>query len=442
MKRLLKQATTLILMIAMLVTLVSANACAADQGAATQVSGTTDQGAATQVSGTTDQGTAMQVSGTADQGAAMQVPGAGQGPVMPVYDAGQVRQSDPGITANMLTVGTMMTDDIMKGISFLSEDPVLANNSGVKNTQDKRKPVSAKKEMRGMWVATVVNIDYPSKPTTDPEVLKKEALEILDTAGDTGINAVFLQVRPTADAFYKSKIFPWSKFLTGTQGKAPDGGFDPLAFWIEEAHARGIELHAWINPFRITKKTVSESRPTVSSLHSSHPARKNPGWVVQYTDSNLYFNPGIPEVRKLVVDGVMELVNNYDIDGIHFDDYFYPGRDFNDSKTFAAYGKGFKDIGDWRRNNIHLLVSDVYNAIKTSGKDVRFGISPFGIWANKRTTPSEAIPTGLKRITTISPIRGSGSRTASSTISARKYTGTSASRKPTTVSCSPGGRTW
>ena len=250
--------------------------------------------------------------------------------------------------------------------------------------------------MRGLWVASVVNIDYPSKPTADPEILKKEALEILDNAKNTGLNAVFLQVRPTADAFYKSKYFPWSKFLTGTQGKAPDKNFDPLAFWIEEAHTRGIELHAWINPYRITKKTASEAKPTINSLHYSHPARKNPEWVVQYKDGNLYFDPGIPAVRKLIVDSIMELVENYDIDGIHFDDYFYPGRDFNDSKTYAAYGKGFKNIGDWRRNNVNQLVSEVYDAIKSTDRDVRFGISPFGIWANKKNNSLGSDTNGLE----------------------------------------------
>ncbi len=242
---------------------------------------------------------------------------------------------------------------------------------------------SAQEEMRGMWVASVVNIDYPTKPTTDPSVLKAEALKILDEAKKTGFNAVFLQVRPTADALYKSNYFPWSKFLTGTQGKAPADAFDPLAFWITEAHKRGIELHAWINPYRITKKTASEPAPTLASLASNHPARKNPNWVVRYSDKNLYFNPGIPEVRKLIKDSILELVNNYDIDGIHFDDYFYPGREFDDSKTFATYGKDYKNIGDWRRSNVNTLISEVYKAIKAADKDIRFGISPFGIWANK-----------------------------------------------------------
>jgi len=243
------------------------------------------------------------------------------------------------------------------------------------------------KEMRGLWVATVVNTDYPSKPTTDIEVLKNEAIKILDTAQKTGLNAVFLQVRPTADAFYRSDYFPWSKYLTGTLGKAPAGGFDPLQFWIDEAHKRGIELHAWINPFRIIKKSSSEAKPSLSSLPADHPARLHPDWVVKYSDGNLYFDPGIPEARRLITNGVLEIVNRYDIDGIHFDDYFYPGRDFDDSATYKKYGQGYASVGDWRRANITALVTDVSQGIKATGKDVRFGISPFGIWANKKSNP-------------------------------------------------------
>ncbi|HEX2947590.1 MAG TPA: family 10 glycosylhydrolase [Clostridia bacterium] len=252
-------------------------------------------------------------------------------------------------------------------------------------------PVSADnldgKEMRGLWVATVVNVDYPSKPTTDTDILKDEAIKILDTAKGAGLNAVFLQVRPTADAFYRSNYFPWSKYLTGTQGMAPADGFDPLEFWIEEAHKRGIELHAWINPYRITKKSGYDSKPSVSSLPANHPARLHPDWVIKYSDGNLYFDPGIPEVRQLITNGVMEIVDRYDIDGIHFDDYFYPGRDFNDSATFKKYGQGYDSVGNWRRANITALVSDVSNEIKASGKAVRFGISPFGIWSNRKSNP-------------------------------------------------------
>jgi uncharacterized lipoprotein YddW (UPF0748 family)/N-acetylmuramoyl-L-alanine amidase len=250
----------------------------------------------------------------------------------------------------------------------------------------------SKGELRGLWVATVENTDYPSKPTTDPAILKDEAIKILDNAKSMGINVVFLQVRSTEDALYKSSYFPWSKYLTGTQGLAPADGFDPLAFWVAEAHNRGIELHAWINPYRITKS----SNTPLNSLYAANPARLHPDWVVKYSDNNLYFNPGIPEARKLIVDGIREIIDNYEVDGIHFDDYFYPGRTFNDSSTYKSYGTGYANIGDWRRANVSALVSDVSQAVKSSGKNIRFGISPFGIWANKSSNPLGSDTNGLE----------------------------------------------
>ncbi len=242
---------------------------------------------------------------------------------------------------------------------------------------------SARGELRGVWVATVVNIDYPSKPTTDSETLKNEAVKILDNAESMGFNAVFLQVRPTSDAIYKSRIFPWSKYLTGGQGLMPKDSFDPLEFWIAEAHKRGIELHAWVNPYRVTKNISSDIKHDFASLDASNPARLKPDWVVKYSDGNLYYNPGIPEVRKLVIDGVLEIVRNYDIDGIHFDDYFYPGKDFDDKAAFAKYGAAYGNVNDWRRANVNALISELSKALKANPKKVLFGISPFGIWANK-----------------------------------------------------------
>ncbi|NJD03816.1 MAG: ATP-binding cassette domain-containing protein, partial [Ruminiclostridium sp.] len=255
------------------------------------------------------------------------------------------------------------------------------------------KPVS---DLRGVWVATVTNIDYPSKPATDPEVLKSEALAILDKSAGMGLNAVFLQVRPTADALYKSKYFPWSKYLTGSQDTMPEGGFDPLGFWVEQAHLRGMELHAWINPYRITKRQSGEPAASLASLAPSNPAVLNPGWVVKYTDGNLYFDPGIPEMRKLVVDGVLEIIENYDVDGIHLDDYFYPGKNFNDSASFSKYGIWAGNIDNWRRANVNALVNELSGAVKSTGKNIRFGISPFGIWANKKTNPLGSDTMGLQ----------------------------------------------
>ncbi|SHI84152.1 Uncharacterized lipoprotein YddW, UPF0748 family [Geosporobacter subterraneus DSM 17957] len=251
-------------------------------------------------------------------------------------------------------------------------------------------------ELRGLWVATVLNIDYPSKPTEEPEVLKAEALKILDHAADMGLNAVFLQVRPASDAIYKSRYFPWSKYLTGKQGQAPKDGFDPLAFWIAEAHNRGIELHAWINPYRGTKKTAVELNHDLASLDATNPIRLKPDWIVKHTDGNFYYDPGLPEVRQLVIDGVLEIIENYDIDGIHFDDYFYPGKDFNDKAAYEKYGKGYSNINDWRRENVNLLIRDLSEAIKQTQKNIRFGISPFGIWANSNTNPLGSDTKGMQ----------------------------------------------
>lgn len=245
--------------------------------------------------------------------------------------------------------------------------------------------VPTQTELRGVWVATVLNIDYPSKAAADPEILKKEAVAILDNVKDMGMNAVFLQVRPASDALYKSNIFPWSKYLTGTQGLSPANDFDPLAFWVTEAHNRGIELHAWVNPYRVTKMTSKDKRHDFNSLADNNPAKLHPEWVVKYYDGNLYYDPGIPEVRQLVIDGVMEIVQNYDVDGIHFDDYFYPGKDFIDKTSFEKYGAGYASKDDWRRANVDTLIGDLNTAIKATGKNVRFGISPIGIWANKAT---------------------------------------------------------
>ncbi len=254
----------------------------------------------------------------------------------------------------------------------------------------------SKEELRGVWVATVLNIDYPSQATTEPEALKGEAVKILDHAVDTGLNAVFLQVRPSSDAIYKSKYFPWSKYLTGAQGLAPKDDFDPLRFWIEEAHKRGIELHAWVNPYRGTKKTAGDQNHGIASLDPSNPIVANPDWVVKHSDGNLYYNPGLPEVRKLVIDGILEIIDNYEVDGIHFDDYFYPGKDFNDKTTYEKYGTAFGNINDWRRENVDILIRDLSKAIKDTSKNVRFGISPVGIWANKVTNPLGSDTKGMQ----------------------------------------------
>ena len=184
--------------------------------------------------------------------------------------------------------------------------------------------------MRGVWVSTVYNIDYPSAQGLSADQLKSEADTTLDHIAAMGLNTVFLQVRPSADAIYPSSLFPWSRYISGTAGQAPDQDFDVLAYWVSAAHSRGLQLHAWINPYRITKDGQTE----YDALPDSSPAKQHPEWVVEY-EGNYYFDPGLPAVQQLVVDGVAGIARNYDVDGIHLDDYFYPGTDFADAATYA-----------------------------------------------------------------------------------------------------------
>jgi len=234
------------------------------------------------------------------------------------------------------------------------------------------------KEFRAVWVSTVVNLDYPSSATTNSAALKSEADSILEDIKDMGMTAVILQVRPASDSLYPSDLFPWSQYLTGAQGVAPKNNFDVLEYWVDKAHDLGLELHAWINPYR-----VAMNKESYTSLASTHPAKDHHEWVVAHTDGRYYFDPGIPEVQQLVLDGAMEIVENYDIDGLHMDDYFYPDAAFDDAATFAQYGAGFDNVGDWRRDNVNRLVKKLYDEIKSAKKNVAFGISPAGIWANK-----------------------------------------------------------
>ena len=235
-------------------------------------------------------------------------------------------------------------------------------------------------EFRAVWVATVINLDYPSQKGLSVAALKREADSILSGAQDMGFNAVILQVRPAGDALYKSSLFPWSEVLTGEQGQAPPGDFDPLAYFIEGAHSRGMELHAWINPFRAARNAKD-----ASGLSEDNPARKNPSWTVAHSDGHLYYDPGLPEVAELVLGGIREIVENYHVDGIHFDDYFYPGKTFGDDQTYQNHGAGYSDKDDWRRGNIDRLVSEARSIAHEYGR--RFGVAPQAIWANKASNP-------------------------------------------------------
>jgi len=245
-----------------------------------------------------------------------------------------------------------------------------------------------KRELRAVWVATVNNIDYPRFPKPDPASLQAEYLQLLDGFQALGINTVILQVRPAGDAFYPSRYAPWSAFLTGKQGLAPEGDFDPLAFYVKKTHERGMEFHAWLNPYRATTGLDT------LSLAPSHVFHQHRDWLLCYGDQ-LYFNPARPEVRQHLFDIVTELLENYDIDAVHFDDYFYPykvpGENFPDSTEYRRFRNGFTDIGDWRRDNTNRLVQGLAERIRSIRPHVRFGISPFGVWRNADTDPEGSL---------------------------------------------------
>ena len=232
------------------------------------------------------------------------------------------------------------------------------------------------REFRGVWVATVDNIDWPTKPGLSTETQKKEALAILDTVVALRLNAIVLQVRPHCDAMYASQLEPWSYYLNGVQGKAPDPYYDPLQFWVEEAHKRGIELHAWFNPYRAHMAKGGEV--TDSSI-----VRKRPGLAKKLKDGMYWLDPAKQEVQDHSYSVVMDVVRRYDIDGVHFDDYFYPYGDgsFPDDDTWAEYQKsgGSLTREDWRRGAVNAFIERVYHGIKKEKPYVKFGISPFGI---------------------------------------------------------------
>ncbi|MFX0537193.1 glycoside hydrolase family 10 protein [Ornithinimicrobium sp. Y1847] len=240
-------------------------------------------------------------------------------------------------------------------------------------------------EMRGVWIASVANIDWPSAPGISPEQAQAELTSWYDEAVEKGLNAVFVQVRPTADTFWPSELEPSSHWLTGEQG-ADFGGWDPMQFAVEEAHARGLDFHAWFNPYRVTQTGTD-----LSALAEGHPARENPDWVAAY-GGRLYYNPGVPAAREHTINVIMEAVERYDIDGVHFDDYFYPypvaGQEFPDADTFAEFGGDFEDIEDWRRNNVDVLIETLSERISEKKPWVQWGVSPFAVWRNVGTDPA------------------------------------------------------
>ncbi|RYY53876.1 MAG: hypothetical protein EOO09_16370 [Chitinophagaceae bacterium] len=238
-------------------------------------------------------------------------------------------------------------------------------------------------EFRGVWIATVDNIDWPPRGTNDPVRQQEDFIRQLDLHKKNGMNAVIVQVRPSADAFYQSDFEPWSQWLTGVQGRAPFPYYDPLAFMVREAHKRGMEFHAWLNPYRANFNT------NTASITKDHITRTHPWWFVTYGGKK-YFEPSNTGGQDFVVKVVRDIVRRYDIDAIHMDDYFYPyripGKEFPDAAAYLRSGSTL-DKADWRRSNTDSIISKLSVAIKLEKSWVKFGISPFGVWRNITQDP-------------------------------------------------------
>jgi uncharacterized lipoprotein YddW (UPF0748 family) len=255
--------------------------------------------------------------------------------------------------------------------------------SSVKEETPDQSPHAAR-EFRAAWVATVANINWPSKPGLSTKEQQDEAIALLDFLQQHHFNAVILQVRPQCDALYKSNLEPWSYFLTGQQGKAPDPYYDPLEFMITEAHKRGMEFHAWCNPYRADFKIGA------SSIAPNHITKIHPEWFLEYGDKK-YFDPAKKQVQKFVVNVIADMVRRYNIDAVHMDDYFYPyritGKEFPDEESYKKSGSNLnKD--DWRRSNVDSIIKMLAIAIKKEKPWVQFGISPFSVWRNNDKDPT------------------------------------------------------
>ena len=241
-----------------------------------------------------------------------------------------------------------------------------------------------KTEFRGVWIATVVNIDWPKNGLDNIEKQKKDYLEILNFYQNLNFNAVIVQVRATGDSFYASDYAPWSRYLTGEEGKVPIQNFNMLKWMISQAHSRGMEFHAWLNPYRATFDLNTEV------LSPTHDFNLHPEWMLKYGKKN-YYNPGLPEVREKLASIIKEVVRKYDIDAIHFDDYFYPYKIkdlvFEDQSCYEFYKQPNQKLEDWRRSNIDSLIKNAHQTIKKEKPWVQFGVSPFGVWKNNSTDP-------------------------------------------------------
>ena len=236
-------------------------------------------------------------------------------------------------------------------------------------------------EFRAVWVASVANISWPSQPGLDSKTQKEEAIQIIENAKKGNLNTIILQVRPQSDALYESKIEPWSYFLTGESGVPPSPYYDPLSFWIEECHKRGIKLHAWLNPYRA-------SHPTNKSINETSSINRYSDIALELKNGYWWYDPSLEQVKKLSLDVVRDIVSRYNVDGIHFDDYFYPYPSYNDNEEFPDHISWenskksilINDRKNWRRKSVNTFIKSVYKEIKKMKPEVLFGISPFGIW--------------------------------------------------------------
>lgn len=252
--------------------------------------------------------------------------------------------------------------------------------------------IAPKRELRGVWISTHISLDWPNRLDT-PAQQQAKLRTILDHNKATGMNAAFLQVRSQSDALYPSNLEPWSYYLTGQQGSAPAPSWDPLQFAIDETRKRGMEFHAWINPYRAVATATNQGNTAMYA--ANHVSRAHPEWLLQVGNVKI-LNPGLPAVRDHVVNVIMDIVNRYDVDGIHFDDYFYPSGTILDDEAYHADPRGFPDTpagrADWRRDNINLLIARVNDSIRAVKPWVKFGVSPSGIYRSS-TDPAVGSPT-------------------------------------------------
>ena len=299
------------------------------------------------------------------------------------------------VSAILLTVSSLVLL-----LYFLSDRDVISPQTFTQETEEEPL-VYHEDELRGVYIATVHNLHFPSQNTLDEAGLKKELDDLVSVCKTTGLDTIYFQARPSGDALYRSKLFPTSRYLVSEEGN--DLIFDPLEYLVEKAAEEGLDVVAWVNPYRVTAFSSSSKEEALASLSEENPARKNPKLCVFY-GGKLYYDPALPEVQNLILDGVRELCEGYAIKGVLFDDYFYPypveGESFDDSLSYKTYGNG-KNLSDWRRENVNHLVKNTYETVKFVSKELTFGVSPFGIWQNKSSHPNGSDTKGMEAYSAI-----------------------------------------